>query len=136
MEILTGVLCLLNIVDMLFKVKERFHSKEELDKVSNFLHNIGMLLQEVASDLEQNRYPHEKCAVMHEYMISLKDVLHKKLDPVEVTRLQELIEESYRVEKLLGELNQLGADNRTVNLSIIRTAAGSFLGLSELVKLK
>lgn len=136
MEILTGILCFFNICKVLLDIKEKLITDDDKIFASQFLHDIGTLLKEVADDLEKGLYPHEKCAVMWEYLNNLKIVLKGKLDKEEIERLEDLIDKSYRIEQLLGQLNQLSVEDKEINISSLREAAGNFLGLSNVIKLK
>ena len=136
MEILTGILCFFNIFKILLDIKEKLITDNDKIRASQFLYDIGMLLKDVASELEEGRYPHEKCAVMSEYLNNLVTVLKSKLDKDEIKRLEDLIDKSYRIEQLLGQLNQLSKEDREINISFLKEAAGNFLGLGNVLKLK
>lgn len=133
--ILSGVLCFLNIVDVTFKVKDKFKGKEEKEGASYFLNKIGDLLNFVAIDLENNIYPHDKCSEMWSYLKGFESVLVNKISAEQLTDLQNQIAEAYRVEKLLGDLNQLSQSDRQKNINLLKSSAGSFYAASTLVKI-
>lgn len=133
MEILSGIKIFLDIADTVYSFVKK-SSDTDKEAALQVLTDIGNLLQEVAIELDQSRYPHEKCAMMFEYMHGLKKVLKGQMSEDEVNRLQNMIEESYRVEQLLGQLNQLPEMERSFNINMIRAAAGSFWGVSKLIK--
>ena len=135
MEILSGILCFLNIVTAIVDFRDRLSSKEDKEALSVFLRDVGTLLLSVSDDLQARRYPHDKCAVMFEYLTNMKNVLNGKLPDDELEKLQTWIEESYRVEQLLGQLNQLPPEERQHNVNMLRTISGRFVAFSKLTLL-
>lgn len=116
-------------------IKERLTVESDNEVIGQFLLDVGTVLQEIATNLEQGLYPHDKCAIMAEYFNNLKSVLNGKVKDILLDKLQNLIEESYRVEKLLGELNQLDDSAKKYNINMLRTASGNFIGLGKLYKI-
>lgn len=135
MELLSGILCFLTIVNTVYTIKDKIVNKDEQKDVAQFLHNVGFLLKEVSSDLENNIYPHDKCAIMFEYLQNIKQALKNKLTIEQLEKLQYNLEESYRVEKLFAELQMLSAQEKLHNINILKSAAGSFIGIAELLRL-
>lgn len=135
MEMLAGVLCFLNIVEVGFKIKERLRGSQEKEGASYFLNKIGELLNSVAIDLERNVYPHDKCTEMWSYLKGFESVLADKLPPEQLKELQGQINEAHRVEKLLGELQNVSNEGRQQNINLLKSTAGSFFAASTLVKL-
>ena len=73
---------------------------------------------------------------MFEYMNGMKNVLKDKMEEKQLQQLQESIENSYRVEQLLGQLNQLTSEQKSYNIDKIRAIAGRFIGVSRIVNVK
>lgn len=136
MNILSGILCFLNIIDTVFKVKERLIKPVDKAAASGFLGHIGKLLGEVADELEAGRYPHGMCQEMWHYLDNLKAVLATVVDEVNLQYLVEQIAASYRVEQLTGELHSVDAVAKTENIRVLRSAAGSFTALANIIRLK
>lgn len=134
-EILTGVLCFLNIVDVAFKVKDKFKGQQEKEGASYFLNRIGDLLNAVANDLEKNIYPYDKCSEMQGYLTGFQSVLKNKIPDEQLVYLETQIAQAYQVERLLGELNQMTPALRQVNINTLKNTAGSFYAASTLVKM-
>ena len=134
-EILTGVLCFLNIIDMVLKVKDKLTTKEDKQALSAFLSSIADLLSDVASDLEKNQYPYQKCSMMFGYLNDMKEHLRGKLDADKIDELHKLIEDSFRVEQLFMELNKLSADQKEFNINALKSASGRFAAFSGMIKL-
>ena len=135
MEILSGILCFLNIVTTVDDFRRRLSSKEDKQALSNFLNDIGTLLLSVSGDLQDGRYPHDKCSTMFEYLTNIQSVLKGKLPEDELEKLQTWIEESYRVEQLLGQLNQLSPEERQYNIDTLRSISGRFVAFSKMTLL-
>lgn len=135
MEILTGILCLLQIADIALKVKDKIVSREEKQSVSVLLKNIGELVDSVAADLEQNVYSHNKCAQMEHFMHNLYSSLKGKLDHGQVDQLAQLMQQSVQVEKLFSQMQQLDDETKKENINLLRSNAGSFTAMSQLVLL-
>ena len=135
MEILSGILCFLNIVTAVDDFRRRLSSKEDKQAISNFLNDIGTLLLSVSGDLQDGRYPHDKCSMMFEYLTNMKSVLKGKLPEDELEKFQTWIEESYRVEQLLGQLNQLSPEERQYNIDTLRSISGRFVAFSKMTLL-
>lgn len=133
MDILSGIMCFLNIVNTVFTIKDKISHGKNKENVGQFLIDIGNLLNEVSIEIEQNRYPHDKCSIMFEYMNGLKNALADKMEEEQIITLQSLIEESYRVEQLLGQLNQLTSEEKSYNINMLKSIAGRFIGLGKLV---
>lgn len=137
MELLTGILCLLQIANMIFNLRDKLEmSKEEKQALSELLINVGNLINDVSNDLDKNIYPHSKCLEMEMYAHQLKSILDKKMSENEAAKLSDLLNESIRVEKLLGELNNLSLESKDKNIELLRIAASSFKTSGEIVKLK
>ena len=132
MEILSGILCFLNIVTAIVDFRDRLSSKQDKQTLSDFLCDIGTLLLTVSDDLQAGRYPYDKCSTMYEYLTNMKSVLKGKLPDDELEKLQTWIEESYRVEQLLGQLNQLSSEERQYNIDTLRSISGRFVAFSKL----
>lgn len=134
--ILPGILCFLQVVDLVFKVKERFVSSRDLEKAALFLRLVGDLLDTVADEIDAGRYPHDKCQEMWHYMDELKTSLRGALNKKQLDFLAGKIEESYRVEQLCGQINGISASDKAENIKVMKAAAGSFIASSNLLKLK
>jgi hypothetical protein len=135
MEILTGILCLLQITEILFKVKEKINSQDEKQKVSNLLNGIGDLIDSVAVDLEQNVYSHNKCSQMEHFMHSLHNCLKGKITQEQVDKLVQLMQQSVQVEQLFGQMQQLDDVTKKENINQLRSSAGSFTAMSQTILL-
>lgn len=135
LEVLTGVLCFLNIVDTVFKVRDKIVSLEDKKSASFFLQKIGTTLNEVAASLENNVYPHDKCSEIYSYLINFKTILNDKISTDKIQELDNYISNAYRVEQLLGQLNQLRVDERIENINILKSTAGSFIAASTIINL-
>ena len=133
MEILTGILCLLQIADIALKVKDKIVSREEKQSVSVLLKNIGELVDSVAADLEQNVYSHNKCAQMEHFMHSLHNCLKGKITQEQVDKLVQLMQQSVQVEKLFGQMQQLDDVTKKENINQLRSSAGSFIAISQTI---
>lgn len=137
MEVLTTILCLLQIGNLIFSIRDKLEmTKEEKQALSELLVNIGNLIKDVSYDLEKNVYPHSKCYQMELYANDLKNLLKGKMTEQQVLKLEEYLSESIRVEKLLGELNNLPLENKDRNLEILRMSAVSFITSGEIIKVK
>lgn len=136
MNILPGILCFLNIIDVVFKIKERLIKPVDKAAASTFLGHIGATLNVVADELEAGRYPHGKCQEMWHYMDELKGVLASTLDEAHLVYLTERIAESYRVEQLAGQLFNTDPAAKVENISVLRSAAGSFTAVANIIRLK
>lgn len=137
MQILSGILVFLQIAQMVFSLKDKILNKNEKENVGGFLTNISGLLENVAGDLEIGVYPHSKCMQMRELLNGLnEDVLKGKLPQDEIDKLQSLIEKSYQVEQLFREYNSLNAEEKTMNLTVLKTTAGTFAATGKLIMVK
>jgi len=137
MPILAGILVFLQIAQIVFSLKDKVLNKDEKSNVSGFLNGIGDLLENVATDLETGVYPHSKCMQMFELLNGLnKDALKGKLPKEEIDKLHDLIEKSYQVEQLFGEYNSLTDEEKTMNLTVLKTAAGTFAATGKLIMVK
>jgi hypothetical protein len=135
MEILTGVMCLLQVADMIFKLKDKINNQEEKQAVSILLKNIGELVDSVAADLEQNVYSHNKCAQMEYHMQNLCSCLKGKISQEQVDRLVQLMQQSVQVEQLFGQIQQLNKKSKLENINRLRHGAGNFTAMSQTVLL-
>jgi hypothetical protein len=135
MEILTGILCLLQIADITFQIKNKINSQEEKQQVSTLLKSIGDLVESVAVDLEQNVYSHNKCAQMEHFMQNLYSCLKEKMPQEQVDKLVQLMQQSIQVEQLFGQMQQLNNEVKKENINRLRASAGSFTAMSQTVLL-
>lgn len=135
MELLAAIAALLNIVDLGFKIHERASHKDNAEVISETLQNIGVLVNEVADELEGGNYPHDRCAQMQQYLSSLERIfISGKLREVEQEKLRTSLIDAVRIEALLGQLNGLSETQRAFNLNMLRSISGSYLALAQLVK--
>jgi hypothetical protein len=135
MEILTGILCLLQITEILFKIKEKINSQDEKQKISDLLKGIGNLIESVAADLEQNVYSHNKCSQMEHFMHSLHNCLKGKIAQEQVDKLVQLMQQSVQVEQLFGQMQQLDDVTKKENINQLKSSAGSFIAMSQTILL-
>lgn len=137
MELLTGILCLLQIANIIFNLRDKLEMpREEKQALSKLLINIGNLIEDVSNDLHKNIYPHAKCLEMEMYAIQLKEILTGKVSDEKINKLSELLNESIRVEKLLGELNNISLEAKDKNIELLQMAASSFRTSGEIILLK
>lgn len=134
MELLAGISCLLQIVNLVFDVKTKFRKDERSDEISVLLKNIGDTINTVAIELEKNLYPHQKCAEMEYYMRNLESAIKDKITDKEFTELQSKINQAVQVERLLGEMQGLSTEQRRYNLSKLYSISGTFIAAGELIK--
>lgn len=136
MEIITGILGFLQIANLVISLKDKLStSVEEKLVAGDLIINIGHLLMSVSEDLEKNVYPHGKCSQMEVYAHQLKDILKNKLSHQDFDTLQQTLNQSLKVEKLLGELNLIDNQKREQNLNSLKTAAGKFIAFGEILKI-
>jgi len=135
MEILTGIMCLLQISDMIFKLKDKISDREEKQRVGALLKDIGELVDSVATDLEQNVYSHNKCAQMEHHMQNLHSCLKGKMPQKQVDKLVQLMQQSVQVEQLFGQIQQLNEKSKLENINRLRHGAGNFTAMSQTVLL-
>lgn len=134
LELLTGVLCFLNIVDTFLKVKDKISSQVDRADAGLLLERIADLLLEVQDDLARGIYPHDKCSEMWSYLKNLERLFIGKLPDADVADLQAQITEAYRVEQLLGQLNCLNDESKQKNLNLLKEVAGAFRAAAVLIK--
>lgn len=136
MEILTAVLCFLQIANISFTMLERFKPNDKDKEIlSSVLLHIGRLLDSVSDDLNKGIYPHGKCKEMEHYAQKLKELLQGKMTTTEIQELSQLLNDSMQVEKLLAELNNLSVPDKKENINLLKSASGSFLAWGSMCKL-
>lgn len=135
MEILTGVLAFLHIVELLFKLPKQLIKQEERTAAGDLLITIGNLLNTIADDLAAHQYPHARCAEMFQYLTKLDSILSPYMSDDEADRLVNLINECFRVEQLYTQLEQLAPVVHAQNIAMLRTAAGTFNASGNLIKI-
>lgn len=137
MEILTGILCLLQIANMVFNLRGKLEvSKEDKKLLGETIHNIGVLVDSVADDLEKNIYPHSKCYQMELYANEFKAIVKGKVSEQDMDKLVNLLNESLKVERLLGEMNNISLESKDKNIELLHMAASSFKTSAEILQLK
>lgn len=135
MEILTGILAFLHIVELLFKLPKQLIPQEQRVAAGDLLIIIGDQLNAIADDLAAHQYPHARCAEMFQYLTKLDNVISPYMSEDEVHRLVNMINECYRVEQLYSQLEQLVPEVHAQNISMLRTAAGTFAAMGNLIKI-
>lgn len=136
MELLTTITSLLGVGDMLMSLRDKFRNRPNKDSIVFWLKEVADLIENVADDLDQGRYPHSKCAQMQFYLTAFYDMIKNEIPLNHKERLFELIDEAYKVEKLLGELRQLNVEDKEYNLNSMRSSAGTFRAMSDYIKLR
>lgn len=137
MEILTAILCFLQVANISFTMLDRFKpTDKDREVLSEILLQIGILLNSVVEDLENKMYPHGKCSEMEKYAQKLKFILQGKMSGEEISELSKMLNESLQVERLLGELNNLSEENKKKNIEMLQTAAGCFVAWGNMARLK
>lgn len=137
MELLAGITALLSIVDLGFKIHERIADRKNPEFLSETLQKIGTLINEVADDLQTGIYPHGRCAQLEQYLRGVDAIFSAgKLRETEKERMQTALIDAVRIEALLGQLNSLTDEQKSFNLNMLRSISGSYIALSQLVKLQ
>lgn len=137
MEIISGILAFLQIANLFFTVREKLElSKDQKQAVGNGLINIGNLIYSVAKDLSQGTYPAGKCHQMEIYAGELTSILDGKLLEKDQTKLIECLNQSLKVERLLGDLNNISLEAKDKNIELLEIAASSFIASGEVIKMK
>lgn len=134
MEFLATITALLSTVDLFFTVKERFTNKPNKDTTVVWLSETADLIESVAEDLKNRIYPHSKCAQLQFYLHNFYDIIKNDLKEDQAGKVLIDIEEAYKVERLLAELNNISDDEKDKNLIKLHEIAGKFRGLSEFLK--
>lgn len=134
MEILAGILSILQIAELAFNLKNHISKKEDADNIAQLFDNIGVLIEAVAQDLSNNNYPHSKCAEMS-YLLSQFGTVLEKYSKQDVEKLQSCLQTAVQVERLFGELQTLTEQEKTKNISTLLSASGTFRAAATLAKL-
>lgn len=135
MEILTGILAFLHIIELLCKLPKQIIPEDKRIAAGDLLITIGNQLNAIADDLAAHQYPHARCAEMFQYLTKLDSILSPYMSEYEVNRLINLVNECYRVEQLYAQLEQLAPVVHAQNISMLRTAAGTFIATGNLIKI-
>lgn len=135
MEILTGILAFLHIVELLFKLPKQLIPEGKRAAAGDLLIIIGNQLNAIADDLAEHQYPHARCAEMFQYLTKLDSILSPYMSEDEINRLIDLVNECYRVEQLYAQLEQLAPVVHAQNIAMLRTAAGTFTAVGNLIKI-
>ena len=134
MEILTTITALLSVAELFLSLKDRICKKSNKDQLSVWLAETADLIESVAHDLADRLYPHDKCTQMQFYLHNFYDIIKDDLQEDQAKKVLMDIEDAYKVERLLGELNNLDDVERGKNLNKMFEIAGRFRGLSEYLK--
>jgi hypothetical protein len=68
-------------------------------------------------------------------MYNLYSCLEEKLDQDQVDRLARLMQQSVQIEQLFGQMQQLNDSDRKENINLLKSNAGSFTAMSQIVLL-
>lgn len=97
-------------------------------RISVLLEEISKLLEDTATKLEKNEYPHFNCALLEKMTNHLHFHLMEHVPQDEIDNLRKVLLESTQVEK------QFTLRHETDTISEIKKAAGEFKALSLLMK--
>lgn len=111
-------------------IKTNKHAKLELKlRISVLLEEISKLLEDTASKLEKDEYPHFNCALLEKMTNHLHFHLIEHVPQDEVENLRKVLLESTQVEK------EFARRNEPETIPQIKKAAGEFKAMSLIMKI-
>lgn len=108
--------------------KERISEIEDRKRVAELLKSISDLLDSVATDLNNDIYPHGKCEAMRVLVQGLMEKLTHTLEP-------EKTKELYNTLMSVTELERMYAERNNDTIIQLQKTAGKFYGASLLIKI-
>lgn len=124
MELLSIVASLVAIAQGMVALRDKFRTDPKRAQFADWLGNTARVLAEVADALARGEYPHAQCGHMQECLENSYILIKKYMTPERAEHIHNLMQESYQVERLFGELNQLSETERARNINKIREISG------------
>lgn len=124
------------IVDIgisLFNVTKSLTGKEKRENVGHWMKDLGILVEEIARQLEQGQYPHSSCAKMSYMVDHFKDVMSDHLDDKELNDLHEMLHQAKNIERLYAEVNQLPERDRIEKIIALKEIGGTLQAAGEML---
>lgn len=111
-------------------IKTNKHAKLELKlRISVLLEEISKLLEDTASKLEKDEYPHFNCALLEKMTNHLHFHLIEHVPQDEVDNLRKVLLESTQIEKEFAKRKE------PETIPQIKKAAGEFKAMSLIMKI-
>jgi len=103
--------------------------REKREKVSSLFHEISVVINHAADQIEQHEYPHYSCMVMHTLADNLKETLTGSIS-------EDILDNFYTKLKSVSSLEREYGNLKEPNIIIqLREAAAEFKAFSMLLKI-
>ena len=133
-EALEGISILISIGNSLKNLKDKFFNSERKKEISEWLYQIGDVVEDIAISLEKGKYPHQTCARMGYITGTFSDVVGDAITSKEEEKLKNLLYSSVNIEKTFGEYMSLGGFDKTTYIQELHSISGSILGIADTLK--
>ena len=124
------------IVDIgisLFNVTKSLNGKEKRKSMGKWMHDLGILVEDISIKLEQNEFPHAACAKMSYMVDHFQDMMTGQLDDKELSDINEMLIQAKNIERLYGELGQLTPEERAEKIVALKEIAGTLQGAGDMM---
>lgn len=131
MELITFKL-LIDIGLGLCNLAKGLFSSDRRKNLGAWMFGLGQLIEEIANELQNGRYPHTACAKM-DYMVSKFREAVGTDDP-EWIEMESKLQQARNVEHLFGEMQSLDEKDRIKHVIQLRETAGHLLGAGDMLQ--
>jgi hypothetical protein len=135
-EILEGISILISIGNSLKSLKDKFFNSERKKEISEWLYEIGSIVEDIAISLDKGEYPHQTCARMGYVAETFSDVVGDAITSKEEEKLKDLLYSSVNIEKTFGEYMSLEGFDKTTYIQELYSISGTILGIADTLKYK
>jgi hypothetical protein len=135
-EILEGIGILISIGNSLKDLKDKFFNSERRKEISEWLYEIGSIVEDIAISLDKEEYPHQTCARMGYIAETFSDIVGDAITSKEEENLKDLLHSSVNIEKTFGEYMSLEGFDKTTYIQELYSISGSILGIADTLKYK
>jgi hypothetical protein len=132
MELVTFKM-IIDIGISLFNVTKSLSGKEKRKNLGDWLHDLGVLVEDIAVKLESREFPHTSCSKMSYMVDHFDEMMTGHLDDTELSNLQKMLNQARNIERLYGELSQLPAEEKSEKIVALKETAGTLQAAGDML---
>jgi hypothetical protein len=134
MEFIQLICVLIEVTKAIFSFTEGFKNSKRKKEIAEWLHELGALIDNTASSLDQNNYPHNNCLRMRGLVDVFPHIFSDVFSKDKIEDLQNKMIQVTEIERMFGELSQLSPEDRRNNINELYEISSSFMVMSDTLK--
>jgi len=135
-ETLECISILISIGTSLNELKTKLFNSNRRKQISEWVYDLGNIIEDTAISLDKGIYPHQNCARMQYVAEIFSDVIGDYVTSQEEEKIKELLYSSVNIERTFGEYMSLEDFDKTTYVQELYSISGTILGIADSLKYK